>query len=205
MFLLFHSSLTSDQIQLTSKMMTLINSFPLADAFWSNSSRRLLKTLWPKMKLLIILWPQCFQLYLTIKLSFRFLSLRFQSRLLQNCRMRERVYTFPHTTNTQQTTLKTSWQYDKSLQMKVLLIMSNLSFCQKIVFKRRLLQRHQKRLFMGKVMCFWNVLEIAHDFHKSYAALKSSKCRMGLRAFVLQLFNGQLHFVEKLNTCTCTI
>ena len=29
-----------------------------------------------------LLWPQCFQIYLTIKLSFKFLSLCFQSRLL---------------------------------------------------------------------------------------------------------------------------
>ena len=50
-----------------------VNPFPHADAFRCNSSRRLLKTLWPNMKLLMMsnyLWPQCFQLYLTIKLSF---------------------------------------------------------------------------------------------------------------------------------------
>ena len=31
-----------------------INPFPPGDAFWRNSSRRLLKTLWPKVKLLMI-------------------------------------------------------------------------------------------------------------------------------------------------------
>ena len=56
--------------------------FPPADSFWRNSSRRLLKTLWPKVS--YSWWPQCFQLYLTIKLYlmeisyiFRFLSLGF--------------------------------------------------------------------------------------------------------------------------------
>ena len=46
----------------------LINPFPPADAFWCNSSRRLLKLLWPKVKLVtseqFLFWPQCFQLYL---------------------------------------------------------------------------------------------------------------------------------------------
>ena len=51
-----------------------IKSFPPADAFWQNSSRQLSKTLRPKVKLLMMsneqfhLWPQCFQLYFTIKL-----------------------------------------------------------------------------------------------------------------------------------------
>ena len=72
------------------------NPFPPAEAIWRTSSRRLLKTLWPKVSCLW--WPQCFQLYLTIKLYlmeisyiFRFLSLGFQSRLLQICCMWERV------------------------------------------------------------------------------------------------------------------
>ena len=44
-----------------------------ADAFWHNSSRRLWKTLWPKVKLFMMSnfsCDQCFQLLLTIKLFF---------------------------------------------------------------------------------------------------------------------------------------
>ena len=53
--------------------VVVINPLPPADVFWSNTSRRILKTLWPKVKLLMMRispWPQCFQLYLTKKLYF---------------------------------------------------------------------------------------------------------------------------------------
>ena len=56
-------------------LRSVLNTFPPADAFWCNSSRWPLKTLWPKLKIAhdeqFHLWPQCFQLHLlTIKRSF---------------------------------------------------------------------------------------------------------------------------------------
>ena len=77
-----------------------MSPFPPADAFWSNSSRRLLKTLRSKVKLLMMMSNFPFghnvsnfikQLsYLLWKL-FRFSSPCFQSRLLPICCMWERV------------------------------------------------------------------------------------------------------------------
>ena len=62
-------------------LITPFNPFPPVDAFWHNSSRRLLTTLLPKVK----------QLRIPLWRLFRFLSLCFQSCLLQICCMGERV------------------------------------------------------------------------------------------------------------------
>ena len=75
--------------------------FPLADVFWSNNSRWLFENIVAKGEIAhdeqFLFWSQYFQLYLTIKLNnllwrfFKFLSLCFQSRLLQISCMWERV------------------------------------------------------------------------------------------------------------------
>ena len=75
------------------------NPFPLAKAFWRNSSSRLLKTLWPKGKWLITsnfpfdhnVFSFILQLSYLLWSFFRFLPQCFQSRLLQICCMWERV------------------------------------------------------------------------------------------------------------------
>ena len=78
---------------------SLVPTFPPVEAFWHNS-RRNLKTWWA-----ISPFATGFQLYLTIKL-FRFLSLCFQSPLLQICCFWERYFiyllslTIKHTENT---------------------------------------------------------------------------------------------------------
>ena len=77
------------------------NPCPPADAFWRNNSRRLLKTLWPKVKLLMMsnfsighhVFNFIQQLSYLLWRFFMFLSLRFQSRLLQICCMWKRVNT----------------------------------------------------------------------------------------------------------------
>ena len=72
----------------------VLTLYPPADAFWHNSSRRLLKTLWPKVKLLMMNNFSFGRTVVTfiyqLSYIFRFLSLCFQSRLLQNCCMWER-------------------------------------------------------------------------------------------------------------------
>ena len=97
MFLVFSfcHSLSNKQSGLTRH----INPFPPADAFWRNSSRRLLKTLWPKVKLFMMsnfsfghnVFNFIYKLSYLLWRFFRFLSLCFQSRLLQICCMWEMV------------------------------------------------------------------------------------------------------------------
>ena len=77
----------------------LINPFPPVDAFWRKSSRRLLKKMWPKRKLLMMsnfsfghnVFNFIKQLSYLLWIVFMFLSLCFQSHLQQICCMWERV------------------------------------------------------------------------------------------------------------------
>ena len=72
-----------------------VNPYPHTDVFWRLCSRRLLKTLWQKEKLLITSnFSFCHNVFNSIEKSiFHLLTVLtvFQSRLLQNCCMWERV------------------------------------------------------------------------------------------------------------------
>ena len=81
------------------RFTVLVKPVPPADTFWRKSSRRLLKTLWPKVKLLMMsnfsfghnVFNFIQQLSYLLWTFFRLLSQCFQSRLLQMCCMPDRV------------------------------------------------------------------------------------------------------------------
>ena len=79
----------------SARQYALIKPYLHGDTFWRNNSRRLLKTVWPKVKLLMMsnfsFGHNVFNLSYLLWRFYRFLSLCFQSRLLQICCMWERV------------------------------------------------------------------------------------------------------------------